>query len=103
MRKYRTDYRMWGAFLGALFLPPWLFVVGACAVEYVWPPDGIVAHDAVDLLRLVGKATVIIAVGAAPVGWLVQALAVMRGDRLLPPPPGPEAIDYDDAPADRTA
>jgi hypothetical protein len=91
VRKYRTDYRLWGLISGALFVPPWAFLA---AVELA---DRRV-HLRTDLAGQYAGVTLFLAAAAASVGWLAQAIDVMQGGRPPERRPDPQASDYDDAP-----
>jgi hypothetical protein len=83
MRKYPTDYRLWGVLSGCLFS---LVVTGQLLTERVGHINRLVSDLLCD------------AVVCGVVGWVLHAILVVCGVRLnRPTDPGPMA-DYDDGP-----
>jgi hypothetical protein len=98
MRKYQTDYRLWARYFVWFFLPPWLLLAAINSAEYLWRLTGHDGHSLGRLLAWMGKATVVLGIGAGLVGWLLHAVAIMGGYRRPTPQPDPVAADYDDKP-----
>ena len=88
MRRYQTDYRLWGLISGCLFAP----------VVFVW----LVFEGIKATLRLVFLDVLAVVIAFAVAGWVLQAVAVVCGVRLSGRTDPPDAPDYDDKPSPPT-
>jgi hypothetical protein len=83
MRKYPTDYWLWGLVSGGMFaliLGVWIFAENLLR----------------DRLDRIMSETLILAGACAIIGWIVHALAVICGVRLSGRPDPEQASDYRD-------
>jgi hypothetical protein len=85
MRKYPTDYWLWGFVSGGMFV----FILGG------WIFTENLLRDRFD--RIMSE-TLILAGACAIIGWIIHALAVMCGVRLSNRPDPEQASDYCDDP-----
>jgi hypothetical protein len=83
VRKYPTDYRLWGLIFGCLFAP-------LAAAWLVFEPIN-------DFDRLIGD-SMCFAGACVVVAWVLHAIAVVCGVRLTGSADPAQAVDYDDAP-----
>jgi hypothetical protein len=86
MKKYRTDYPLWGLVAGSLFLA--LAAITLLAKED-WTPEAR-AKVPVNLLNL--------AFWCAVFGWVFHAVAVVCGVHISRPGDQQPLADYDDQP-----
>jgi hypothetical protein len=85
MKKYRTDYPLWGLVAGGLFLA--LGTILAVDTDGTPEARDQLPADAVNL-----------AVWSAVFGWVLHAVAVVCGVRVSQPGDRQPLADYDDAP-----
>jgi hypothetical protein len=84
VRRYSTDYRLWGLIFGCLFVPNmvvWL-MLEPVKIKNV---DGILADS------------ICFGCGCAIVAWVLHACLVLCGVRLTGSADPSQAADYDDA------
>lgn len=82
MRRYPTDYRLWGLIFGCLFSP-------AAAAWLLWEPLHNIDRLIADWICFAGACAV--------VAWVLHAIAVVCGVRLTGRADPAQAEDYDDA------
>lgn len=99
-RRWRTDYRLWALAIGMVFVPLAFVDVlgsGTKAPSSLWAYARLLFEGRSNSAALVGMLVfqgLFLAVVAAPLGWLVQAVAVMCGVRLTGRPDRQQVRDY---------
>jgi hypothetical protein len=101
MRKHRTDYRLWAIAGWATFAALWLAATAWVLSPTFWSSTARILGSgdaaALDRVILLAVFALCFAAASAPIGWVVQAVAVLCGLSLSRPRPE-QAPDYDDTP-----
>lgn len=87
MKKYSTDFRLWGLIFGGFFVA----LVGGILIVDGLPSVGMpLARFLVDVCSA--------SVACAVIAWVIQAIAVVCGLRLTLRTLDQQLLDYDDTP-----